>query len=132
MIFRYSAEKGGSYSFIHAFSALNPDGNNADGASPYARLTRGDDDWLYSTASAGGQFGNGVVYRVRRGGDFELVHTFSAVNPDTGANVDGATPDYGVLLEGCSTLIGMTDYGGAGSSAGATGNGTLYRIEVGH
>jgi uncharacterized repeat protein (TIGR03803 family) len=132
VVFRYATENGGTYSVVHAFTALDASGDNEDGADPYARLTRGADDWLYSTASAGGQFGNGVVYRVRSDGKFELLHTFSAINAATGANVDGATPDYGVLLEGDATLIGMSDYGGAGSSAGATGNGTLYKIELRH
>lgn len=132
VVFRYASENGGTYTVVHAFSALNAAGTNVDGADPYARLTRGEDDWLYSTASAGGLFGNGVVYRVRRDGKFEVLHTFSAVNASTGANADGATPDFGVLLEGDTTLIGMSDYGGAGSSAGATGNGTLYKIDLSH
>jgi hypothetical protein len=38
---------------------------------------------------------------------------------------------YGVIVddENCS-LIGMTDYGGLGSIAGAIGNGTLYQIKL--
>jgi hypothetical protein len=42
----------------------------------------------------------------------------------------GAGPDLGVLLDDDGGLIGMADYGGAGSVAGATGNGTLYRLEL--
>ncbi|MHB8478488.1 MAG: hypothetical protein ACYDBZ_19680 [Steroidobacteraceae bacterium] len=50
------------------------------------------------------------------------------MDPVTGSNVDGANPDYGVLLGGDESLIGMADYGGYGSVAGAIGNGTLYRL----
>ena len=73
-------------------------------------------------------YGNGVVYRIWPNGDFEVLHTFSATNPTTGANEDGATPDYGVVVDECEhSLIGMSDYGGNGSSAGFfNSGGTLY------
>jgi uncharacterized repeat protein (TIGR03803 family) len=127
VVFRYSAAKG--LEIVHAFSASNAAGDNADGANPYARLTRGEDGALYSTASYGGTYGNGVVYRIRPNGSFKVLYTFSAANPITGSNLDGANPDYGVLVDGDS-LIGMADYGGNGSIAGAIGNGTLYRFKI--
>lgn len=62
--------------------------------------------------------------------DFEVLHTFSATNPVTGANYDGALPDFGVILRD-NTLIGMTDVGGNGSSAGLSNSGgTLYQIKL--
>jgi uncharacterized repeat protein (TIGR03803 family) len=111
-------------------SAVNASGENSDGANPFARLTRGNDGALYSTASFGGMNGNGVVYRIRRDGHFEVLHTFSAADPTTGSNVDGVDPDYGVLVDEDDSLIGMADYGGHGSIAGAIGNGTLYRLKL--
>jgi uncharacterized repeat protein (TIGR03803 family) len=132
VVFRYSLANGGDLDIVHAFSALNSAGDNSDGASPYARLTRGRDGWLYSTASYGGEFGSGTVYRIQHNGKFQVLHTFSAVNPTTGANVDGADPDYGVVLDEDDRLIGMADYGGNGSAAGATGNGTLYELKLEH
>jgi uncharacterized repeat protein (TIGR03803 family) len=132
VVFRYSLANGGDFDTVHAFSAINASGGNADGANPFARLTRGRDGWLYSTASYGGEFGNGVVFRVRHNGKYEVLHTFSAVNPTTGSNVDGADPDYGVLFDEDDSLIGMADYGGNGSAAGAIGNGTLYRLKLKH
>jgi uncharacterized repeat protein (TIGR03803 family) len=127
VVFRYSLAKG--LEIVHAFSASNAAGENADGANPYARLTRGDDGALYSTASYGGANGNGVIYRIRPNGRFTALHTFSAADPITGSNVDGANPDYGVLVDG-NSLIGMADTGGNGSVAGAIGNGTLYRLKL--
>jgi len=127
VVFRYSAEKG--LEIVHAFSASNAAGQNSDGANPLARLTRGEDGALYSTASFGGANGNGVIYRIRPNGSFKVLHTFSAANPITGSNLDGVEPDFGVLVDGDS-LIGMADYGGNGSVAGAIGNGTLYRLKV--
>jgi uncharacterized repeat protein (TIGR03803 family) len=127
VVFRYSAAKG--LEIVHAFSASNASGENTDGANPYARLTRGEDGALYSTASYGGTYGNGVVYRIRPNGSFKVLYTFGAADPTTGSNVDGANPDYGVLVDGGS-LVGMADYGGNGSVAGAIGNGTLYRLKI--
>jgi len=130
-VFRYSLDNPGVVETVHAFSATTAAGDNPDGANPYARLTRGKDGDLYSTASYGGKYGNGVVYRIAESGKFEVLHTFGATNPTTGSNSDGANPDYGVIVddENCS-LIGMTDYGGLGSIAGAIGNGTLYQIKL--
>jgi uncharacterized repeat protein (TIGR03803 family) len=131
-VFRYSLANPSAVEIVHAFSATNAAGENSDGANPYARLTRGSDGELYSTASYGGAAGNGVVYRIHHD-NFEVLHTFSAVDPTTGSNIDGADPDYGVLFdEDDDSLIGMADYGGNGSVAGDTGNGTLYRLKLHH
>ena len=129
VVFRYSLRKAGEVEIVHAFSASNAAGENSDGANPFARLTRGEDGALYSTVSYGGAYGNGVIYQIRPTGNFRVLHTFSRTDPATGANVDGANPDYGVLVDGDS-LIGMADYGGKGSVAGAIGNGTLYRLKI--
>jgi len=131
VVFRYSLSNPGVVEIVHAFSATNAAGENEDGAYPYARLTLGNDGAMYSTASYGGSYGNGVVYRIGRKGEFDVLHTFSAVNSVTGGNADGATPDFGVVLEDNGSLIGMTDYGGNGSTAGfSNSGGTLYRVKV--
>jgi uncharacterized repeat protein (TIGR03803 family) len=130
VVFRYSTWEPGTVEIVHDFSALNASGDNWDGANPYARLTVGWDGTLYSTASYGGVNGNGVVYRIRPDGNFEVLHTFSATDPTTGANLDGATPDYGVVLYN-GMLIGIADYGGNGSSAGFfNSGGTLYQLKL--
>jgi uncharacterized repeat protein (TIGR03803 family) len=129
VVFRYSTSHPGAVEIVHDFSAVNASGENQDGAYPYARLTLAQDGTLYSTASYGGPNGNGVVYSIRPNGDFNVLHTFSATNPSTGANSDGAVPDFGVLLDWPSSLIGMTDFGGDGSSAGVgNSGGTLYEL----
>ena len=90
----------------------------------------GEDETMYSTASTGGINGNGVVYRIRPDGDFKVLHTFSATDPTTGANKDGATPDFGVVLDDDNGLIGIADWGGNGSSAGFfNSGGTLYELK---
>jgi uncharacterized repeat protein (TIGR03803 family) len=132
-VFRYSLASPSVVETVHAFGAVNAAGENSDGANSQARLTPGDDGALYSTASNGGAYGNGVVYRINREGHFKVLHTFSATDPTTGANLDGATPDFGVVMDDDGNLIGMSDYGGNGSTAGFfNSGGTLYRLKLEH
>jgi uncharacterized repeat protein (TIGR03803 family) len=146
-VFRYSRSKPDVIEIVHEFSGLNASGQNWDGANPYARLIPGKHGTLYSTASSGGMNGNGVVYRIRPNGYFEVLHILSATDPTTGANTDGATPDFSVVLrrhdreedsdaqdrrdDEDNSLIGITDYGGNGSSAGFfNSGGTLYQLKL--
>lgn len=130
VVFRYSLRNPDAVEILHDFSAMTS-GENWDGANPYARLILGKDGAMYSTASNGGKNGNGVVYRIRPDGDFRILHTFSATNPTTGANPDGAVPDYGVIGECDHILIGAAALGGRGSTAGlGNSGGTLYRLEI--
>ena len=132
VVFGYSLSNPGAVDMVHTFNAVNSAGQNSDGANPYARLTPGQGGTFYSTTSYGGANGNGVVYLIRPDGYFQILHTFSATNPTTGANSDGATPDYGVILGQGNTLIGMADYGGLGSGSGFFySGGTLYQIGLG-
>jgi uncharacterized repeat protein (TIGR03803 family) len=131
LVFSFALANAGKVKIVHAFSATNAAGENSDGANSQARLTRGDDGALYSTASNGGAYGNGVVYRISPDGHFKVLHTFSATDPTTGANLDGATPDFGVVTDDDGNLIGMCDYGGNGSPGGFfDSGGTLYRVKV--
>lgn len=131
VVFRYSLSNPGGVEVLHEFSAINSSGENWDGANPYARLTLDQNGMMYSTASNGGKNGNGVVYRVHPDGDFDVLYTFSATDPTTGANRDGAIPDWGVILGGDNSLMGTAALGGRGSSAGfGNSGGTLYRLVV--
>ncbi len=131
VVFRYSLSNPGAVDVLHTFSATNTSGENWDGANSYARLTLGDDGSMYSTASNGGANGNGVVYGINGDGDFHVLHTFSATDPTTGANRDGAVPDWGVI-RGCdNSLIGTAALGGRGSPAGlGNSGGTIYELRI--
>lgn len=57
--------------------------------------------------------------------------TFSETDPTTGANKDGATPDYSVVLDEDNNLIGIVDYGRNGSSSGiANSGGNAVRLKL--
>jgi hypothetical protein len=75
--------------------------------------------------------GDSVVYDIRPDGFFDVLHTFSATDPTTGANADGVDPDYGVVLDDDDGLIGIAVFGGNCSSAGFfNSGGTLYRLKL--
>jgi len=129
VVFRYSLRAPGVVDVVHDFSATTA-GANWDGAGPDGPLALGPDRTLYSNADYGGMNGNGVIYSIRPDGFFEVLHTFSATNPTTGANWDGVNPDDGVVLDG-NKLIGIAIYGGNGSPAGlANSGGTLYELRL--
>jgi uncharacterized repeat protein (TIGR03803 family) len=132
VVFRYSLSNPSVVEIVHDFSAVNSAGENEDGVNPDGRLTPGPDVTLYSNANFGGANGNGVIYCIRPDGDFEVLHTFSATDPATGANEDGAVPDLGVVLDdGGGSLIGIAALGGNGSSAGFfNSGGTLYQLRL--
>jgi uncharacterized repeat protein (TIGR03803 family) len=131
-VFRYSLSKPSVVQIVHDFGAVNSAGENQDGAGPDGRLTPGRDGALYSNAFLGGMNGNGVIYAIQPDGSFEVLYTFSLTNPTTGANKDGANPDYGVILDqDHDCLIGIANYGGQGSSAGFfNSGGTLYQLKL--
>jgi len=130
VIFRYSLDHPGVVEVVHDFSATNAVGENWDGALPDGPLAVGSDGTLYSNADLGGANGNGVVFALREDGRFKVLHTFSATNPTTGANHDGALADDGLVLHG-NKLIGIAIYGGKGSPAGYNNSGgTLYELKL--
>src|SRR5580658_11380390 len=64
-----------TFDLLHAFSA-NPNGNNSDGASPYAGLVQSGNT-LYGTAENGGTNGYGTVFALNTsGGGFVDLHSF--------------------------------------------------------
>ena len=54
---------------------------------------------------------------------FTTLHSFTAINPNTYANSDGANPVAGLILSG-NTLYGTTVYGGS------SGSGTVFSLSL--
>ncbi len=113
---------GTGFTTLYSFTATDPDtGTNSDGAYPDAGLILSGST-LYGTTSGGGTNGNGTVFAVRTNGTgFTTLYSFTATDPDTGTNSDGANPYAGLILSG-NTLYGTAPYGGA------NGNGTVFTI----
>ena len=117
VVFRYSNWNPGQVEIIHDFSALNSAGQNWDGADTQRPAGSGTTWDSRLEHQSGGANGSGVLYNIREDGHFEVLHTFSATNPKTGANDDGAFADEGLIADG-NKLIGIAEYGGNGSPAG--------------
>ena len=121
------AGSSGAYAVVYSFQAASA----IDGALPYGSLMY-DGTYLYGTTSAGGQYGNGTVFRfapVAPGGSASptLLHPFG------GKANDGIKPIDNVVKVG-NMLYGMTVYGGAPGASpddpAVNGNGTVFAIAL--
>ena len=119
-LFRLSTN-GGTFNVVKTFSATNTTtGANPDGANPYAGLVAAGTT-LYGVAENGGNSGYGVVFALAPGGNYSVLKNFSAPDPNTGTNLDGANPDGTLVLSG-TNLIGTAYDGGTG------GNGAVFLL----
>jgi len=107
---------GTGYTVLHNFTTLDVvSGTNTDGATPAGGLLLGGNT-VYGTTSAGGAGGSGTVFSMgTNGGNFTSLHHFSAMDPISGANADGAVPMSSLLLTN-NVLYGATVAGGQGGS----------------
>jgi uncharacterized repeat protein (TIGR03803 family) len=113
---------GSAFTVLHDFTALDSvSGTNTDGATPMGGLVLSGGA-LYGTTSAGGAGGNGTIFSISTNGtNFATLHDFSAMDPSSGTNSDGAIPMSGLLLTN-NTLYGTAIAGGQ------SGNGTIFSI----
>jgi uncharacterized repeat protein (TIGR03803 family) len=113
----FSIVKNGSgFTTLYSFSPVDPvAGTNTDGAFPASGLVLSN-GILYGTTIAGGVGGKGTIFSVSTNGTgFTVLHNFSATDPVTGTNSDGASPCAALALAG-NNLYGTTAAGGPGAS----------------
>jgi uncharacterized repeat protein (TIGR03803 family) len=88
---------------------------DATGARPQGKVVEGSDGFLYGTASLGGAFGAGVIYKIGMDGtQYTVLHHFS--------NANGNYPVTGLVTDGSGTLYGTTRLGGR------NGKGVIFKI----
>ncbi|HVN41283.1 MAG TPA: choice-of-anchor tandem repeat GloVer-containing protein [Steroidobacteraceae bacterium] len=131
VVFRVSKD-GTGYQVLHTFGAItSPAGvtpiTNDDGATPTGALVDGKDGNLYGTASAGGENGRGVIFRLAYdGSNFAVIYEFSAANSSTNTglltNSDGVIPLAGLLDADDGFLYGVASQGGS------IGYGTVFAV----
>jgi uncharacterized repeat protein (TIGR03803 family) len=103
-----------------AFTTLHGFTGGSDGGNPNAGLVLSGNT-LYGTASGFGSSVNQTVFALNTDGTaFSTLHSF------TGGS-DGGDPNGGLVLSG-NTLYGSAREGG--SSAGASGNGTVFAVKT--
>lgn len=109
---------GTGFTTLHSFTA--PDANtgiNNDGSSPYAGLVLLGAS-LYGTATTGGSWGGGTVFKLNIDGTgFTTLYSFS------GSPSDGSDPVGSLILSG-NTLYGTTRVGGI------SGDGTVFAVNT--
>ena len=116
------------YKVLHTFSALNANGENADGATPGMALTRGPGDVIYGMASYGGQNGSGTIFKITTSGQFTVLYSFSALNA-SGNNPDGAYPLRALVVGNDGNLYGTTRLGGPNTCLFTHGCGVAWMID---
>jgi uncharacterized repeat protein (TIGR03803 family) len=96
---------------LHAF-------NGHDGGGPEASLVFDAAGNLYGTATGGGTFGFGTVFKLTRGTNGKwsetVLHNFEST--------DGQYPYCGLVFDAAGNMYGTTHYGGA------NGYGTVYKM----
>ena len=102
----------------------------ADGSHPYGGVTFGPDGALYGTTAGGGQFGEGVVFKLQPPAtqcpSALCYWTETVVYNFTGAE-DGAGPQGNLIFDHAGNLYGTAEAGGAGG-----GWGTVYELSPAH
>jgi uncharacterized repeat protein (TIGR03803 family) len=112
---------GTGFTNLHSFTALNYATNN-DGCVPEGALMSSSNT-LYGTASRGGGFGNGTIFKITPDGSFTTIHSFALTFGPLAANADGAIP-RAALTSSDGTLYGTT------SAGGTFGSGTVFKLNT--
>ena len=107
----YRLNKSGRETVLYRFSG------GTDGLFPYGDSLRDAKGNLYGTASFGGAYNEGVVFKVNEAGKETVLHSFK------GRMTDGAAPYAGLLSDSSGNLYGTTRDGGLFD------NGTVFKID---
>jgi uncharacterized repeat protein (TIGR03803 family) len=101
----YGLTPAGTATVLYSFGT----GGNTDGVRPNG-LIQGTDGNFYGTTSTGGQYGEGIVFRLTPDGAETVIHSFSG-NGGVNSSVDGAEP-LGLVEDSSGSLYGTTLMGG--------------------
>lgn len=97
-----------TFNTVHDFAG-------SEGANPLNGLMTAANGVLYGTASSGGAFGNGSIYRISATAKLTTAYSFKG-------GTDGASPQSFVIEDKTGNFYGTTNAGGA------YGAGTVYRL----
>jgi len=96
----FKLDTGGTETVLHSFTG------GTDGGEPLAGLIRDTAGNFYGTTFAGGSSGNGVVFKLSKGGRATVLHSFA------GGTADGAHPWGGLIQDDKGNFYGTTSGGG--------------------
>jgi uncharacterized repeat protein (TIGR03803 family) len=101
--------------------------HNFDGGlntGPQGMIIFGQDNAIYGTQFGGGQYNQGVIWRMPIGGTYQVLYNFLGTN-QPGNSSDGADPEGRLALGPDGTIYGTTSFGGDPS-----GDGTAWSIKL--
>ncbi len=110
----------GTFTALSSFEPLESDSGNGSGAYPYAALVQGQDGNFYGTATAGGLYGNGTIFKATSAGAVTTLYTFSAGS--NGVNSDGSYPSGGLVQGADGNFYGVARFGGVNDT------GTVFQM----
>jgi uncharacterized repeat protein (TIGR03803 family) len=109
---------GTGFTKLHDF-----DGDQNGG--PQGELMFGQDGYIYGTQYGGGQYNEGVVFRIAKNGSgYQVLYNFKGVN-QPGGSTDGAQPEGRLAQDPDGTIYGTTTIGGSPPS----GYGTAWSLK---
>jgi uncharacterized repeat protein (TIGR03803 family) len=91
-------------------------GSGSDGSYPSASLVQGSDGNFYGTATSGGAYEHGAVFKITPSGSETVLWSFGA------SDSDGMLPATGLIQATDGNFYGATEYGGT------SGYGNIFRI----
>jgi uncharacterized repeat protein (TIGR03803 family) len=106
----FRMDPSGNVTILHSFEGQN------DGNYPQAPLIQGTDGSFYGTASGGGSYQDGTVFKIDGTGNVQLLHEFSGS--------DGNGPVAALVQGSDGNLYGTTAMGGAND------DGVVFRIDT--
>jgi uncharacterized repeat protein (TIGR03803 family) len=107
----YKVNPAGKETVLHTFS-----GGYDDGTWPYAGVIRDSTGDLFGTASSGGPYTFGMVYKLDPNGNETILHWFNYT--------DGGLPAAGLIQDTAGNLYGTTFWGGTQK------NGTIFKLDI--
>ena len=117
---------GSGFELLYSFAG------QTDGAIPLGGLLMGQDGMLYGTASAGGLYGDGTLFRIDPNlpaSSFQVVHPFNRSDAN-----NGAMPFAGLIQGSDGTVYGTTWIGGPGQNGivfSMAPDGTAFKVLYG-
>jgi uncharacterized repeat protein (TIGR03803 family) len=93
--------------------------NGTDGSEPIATLVQGTDGNLYGTATLGGAYGEGTIFKISRAGTITTLHSFCAQVDCP----DGREPRGPLIQASDGNFYGTANFGGVDNNYG-----TVFRI----
>jgi len=112
----YKLDRAGNYTVLHSFTG------GADGNHVYGGLVREESGNIFGETLFGGLYGQGVIFKVNRAGNYTVLHSFTG-------GADGSVPS-GLVVDRQGTFYGTTESGGPDlNGCNGFGCGVVFKLD---